>query len=200
MNSFHTIHFGSRGVNSISGRKELHSGARRVNPPSGLTDTSTSLPSVLTWRLGSARTSDVSTLSSRNTSSIAPSASDHSVGNFLRRGIMPDRRPGWNTELSLNVGSPVTGRDPSAVSTGSSLNVSTPDGAAPGSPESNTPTWPSRSTANQVVSMLCAAGKSTWHGNPFVIDSSTERYAEIRERCHERRVGQRRQGSTFVSV
>src|SRR5262245_37905614 len=77
---------------------------------------------------------------------------------------------------------------------------STTFGTAPGSPDSNTPTWPSRSTANQSVSMLCAAGKSGLEGNVVVIDPSTEGHAEIRERRRQRRMGQRRQRTPLARV
>src|SRR5262245_41200457 len=62
------------------------------------------------------------------------------------------------------------------------------------------PMWPSWSTANHVASMLCAAGKSTWHGRFSFIGTSTERYAEIRERRRERRIGQRFQRAALAGV
>src|SRR5215470_819511 len=73
-------------------------------------------------------------------------------------------------------------------------------GTAPASPEWNMPIWPSWSTANQVASMLCAAGKSSLIGIVAVIDPSTKGYVEMRERGHKRRMGQRFQAAAFAGV
>src|SRR5262249_27942005 len=97
----------------------------------------------------------------------------------------------------------MTGRGTSAPITAwsnCSIESLTSTGTAPGSPDSKTPTWPSRSTANQVASMLCAAGKSSSVGIVAVIDPSTKGYAELRKRGHEGRMRQRLQAAAFARI
>src|SRR5262249_13251952 len=94
----------------------------------------------------------------------------------------------------------MTGRGTSAPITAwsnCSIESLTSTGTAPGS---QPPTCPSRPPANQVASMLCAAGKSSSVGIVAVIDPSTKGYAELRERGHEGRMRQRLQAAAFARV
>src|SRR6185436_12502628 len=61
---------------------------------------------------------------------------------------------------------------------------------APASPLSKTATWPSRSIANHVVSIECAAGKS----DESVIGASAEDEVQVRERAPQGRVVERGEG------
>src|SRR5262249_14392686 len=179
-------------------------GSPIVSLTSGFSVTRTNSPILPTCRPGKALTSEVSTLSSWNSSRIAAPSHGHPLGNGLRRhGNSPDRRPGSNTALSSSSGSPMTGRGTSAPITAwsnCSIESLTSTGTAPGSPDSKTPTWPSPSTADQVVPMLAAARKPSLAGIVAVIAPSTKGYAELRDRGHEGRMRQRLQAAAFARV